>query len=690
VLPGIVACCAALALRDRRSLIVIPILVGLVVGTAADRRAAAIADAPVPAGRIELVAVATSDPARGARPVATVKPVSLSTAAGWAPWNGPTLLLVEPPPDLAVGESVRISGIIEPPFAPTYRGRPIAGVIDNGRSTRLGPAANPLLALGNVLRRHVLGGLDAAQETPPGSLLAGFLIGDVSHLPRRDGEALRSAGLSHFVAVSGSNVALFLAAWWIVGGPLGIGPRRRAVFGLVGIMVFAIVTRWEPSVVRASVMAALVLVGRWSGRPISPWTALGGAISLSLIVAPELAGDVGFGLSVAATGGIIAGAPVWSGRRPAAVWAVLGATISAQVAVAPLLLIWFGKVPLMAPVTNLVAAPLVSMSTAVGGVGAVLGIDLMVSLGVGLAGLVLAVARTAADLPQLGPVAALATGSALVAAVKAGWLRPVMIFGAAVWVVMTVVPVAPPAVPTVTFLDVGQGDATVFAGPSGEVILFDGGPDPDLLAHHLTRLGVTRIDLLVITHLHADHTTGLVGITAVASVGMVWHPPQEGEGGPFDRVLAEVRASGAPVMIPRPGDRVAIGSFELEALGPVRRYDGPNDGSVVVEVRAAGSTVTMTGDAEVPAQRDLRPLRGDVMKVPHQGAATSDLDWLRVSAPRVAVISVGDNDYGHPSDAVIAAFEAVGTIVLRTDVNGSVSLPLDQPVEAAARLASAG
>jgi ComEC/Rec2-related protein len=194
----------------------------------------------------------------------------------------------------------------------------------------------------------VLGGLGATLS-PARALVSGFLIGDVDALPDADAEALRAAGLSHFVAVSGSNVGLFLAAWWIVSGPLAWTPRRRAIAGLLGLAVFVVVTRCEPSVLRAAVMAGIVLGARLVGRVVAPWEALGWSVTLLVLIDGRLASRVGFQLSVAATAGILVGIPLWRERRPRFLWATLGATMAAQAAVAPLLLVHFGAVPLLAP-----------------------------------------------------------------------------------------------------------------------------------------------------------------------------------------------------------------------------------------------------------------------------------------------------------------------------------------------------
>jgi competence protein ComEC len=223
---------------------------------------------------------------------------------------------------------------------------------------------------------------------------------------------------------------------------------------------------------------------------------------------------------------------------------------------------------------------------------------------------------------------------------------------------------------------VGQGDAILLWGPAGEVILVDGGPDPAVLRRALLDRGVQRIDLLVVTHSHADHLSGLEEITRWAAVGRLWHSGQEGEA--FDALLEEMTAAGVPAEVPAVGWTAQVGAFRLDVLGPVRRYESLNDGSLVLRVTAGGATLLLSGDVEAAAQADLGPLPADVLKVPHQGAATSDLEWLAASAGGVAVITVGPNDFGHPASEVVAALEAAGAMVHRTDQEGDVVIVLDR------------
>jgi competence protein ComEC len=127
-----------------------------------------------------------------------------------------------------------------------------------------------------------------------------------------------------------------------------------------------------------------------------------------------------------------------------------------------------------------------------------------------------------------------------------------------------------------------------------------------------------------------------------------------------------------PASVPAPGSHATVGGLDLEVLGPLRRYASPNDQSIVLRVETGSYTVLFSGDIEVIAQQELAGVRADVLKVPHQGAATSDADWLAAVGARIASISVGPNTFGHPADWVIDVLEDSGAVVMRTDRDGDV------------------
>jgi competence protein ComEC len=633
--------------------------------------------APLPEGRVSLVAEVLEDPMPydgGFRFVA--RPLGYDAGDGWTAGTLAAIVVVsdQRPPAIA-GTRVEVSGMLRSRPG-RVRGDPVAGRLV-ARSVHAVPGGTSVLfAAGNALRSRVTDGLASHGSRPAGALMAGFLIGDTSGLDDHDLDALRRSGLTHYVAVSGSNVALFLLAWWLVTAPLSVHPRLRGGIGLVGLALFVVVTRWEPSVLRAATMAGLVLGGRVLSIPVDAWTGLGGAAVVLLGLSGQLAADVGFQLSAVATAGVLAGTGLFTGRRPKTLWTALAAAVAAQAAVVPVLLAHFGTVPLLSPVANLAAAPLVTAATTLGGLGVVTGIDLLTALGVAVANGVLSIASLAAEWPQLGWSGSALVAGALIVARRAP-LRPfAAVATAGVLAAANLGPAPDVAVPTVTVFDVGQGDAVLLRDAGGVAVLVDAGRDPRAIRHKLEAAGVRRLDLLVATHGDADHVGGMVGLAESLAVDRLWIPDQPDLGMLLPGVVEEVARAGGEVTAPHPGMAVTAGSFRIDVLGPKRRYLGENDGSIVLMAEAAGTTVLLAGDIEAVAQRELPDLVPDVLLVPHHGSATTDLEWLAATVGDVAVVSVGENTYGHPSPDVLVVLEASGAAVYVTKEAGDVVVPL--------------
>lgn len=672
---GTVLAAARLGLR-RGALIVALGLVGAITGALAVGRIEATLAATVPSGPGTVTGVALTDPLPYGR-----EQRFLMRPGGWQPrrgehidWNGPAIVVIGTAPALAAGDAVAVEGLLRTD-PDVIRGDPVAARISARDVEILGVAATPLARAGNLVRVRVQSRIGAVAPTAATALLSGFLIGDVAGLPGDDVESLRHSGLTHFVAVSGSNVAIVLGAWWLVIGPLGGGVRIRAITGLFVLAVFVVATRWEPSVIRAATMAALVLGSRAVSIPMDAWTALGSATAILVAASGDLALDVGFQLSVAATAGVLAGSGMWRGRHPGWLWTALAATVSAQLAVVPLLLIHFGSIPLLSPLANLIAAPLVTGATALGVVGVVLPWNVPLRLATVLAEGVLEVARVAGGWPQLGPLATVVVGGAFMV----GWktrLRPLVVAAAAAATVIGVLPSPPPVVPTVMFIDVGQGDATLIRDPGGAAALIDGGRDPTVVRAALRRYGITRLELVIATHGDSDHAGGLLGIQDAVVVDRIWIPVGQADIDVIPDIVSSARADGVTVEEVAAGRVATIGEFRLEVMGPLRRYASENDGSVVSWMTVRGHHVLVAGDAGATAQHELPVLHPDVLLVPHHGSATSDLEWLRDTAGAVAIVSVGPNTYGHPDPEVMAVLESTGTSIHITQDEGDITVPL--------------
>lgn len=561
-----------------------------------------------------------------------------------------------------------------------------------------------LLAVTSRIRERVRAAAAARLDTERAALLAGLVTGDTTGQSSAVGDAMRASGLSHLVAVSGANVALVLGAVLGLAAAAGLGVRGRARLGLVALAAFVVLVRWEPSVLRAAAVAAIVLAATLLGRIRDARHSLAVGVVVLLLADPLLAGQLGFGLSVCATAGVLVVAPAVAERLPGprGLRQLVAACVGAQAAVAPLLLATPDGVPLAALPANLVAVPAAAVASGIGVAVAVVA-QTSTALAGGIAwlagpplGAVLAVARVFAGGPRVQP-ATLLSPLVLAAAVavllrrRAPRLATVALVATAAVTLAAPLRRAPPvAALTLTALDVGQGDALLVEAPAADGsarMLVDGGPNPDAALRHLRRRGVQRLDAVVLSHPHHDHSGGLAAVLARLEVGAFVTAPGAGSGGdvPASAVaaFAVARERRIPVHEVAAGARFGLGTATVSVLGPpadLALADDVNDRSLVLRVDGGRGRLLLTGDAEEQAQRRLlaRPdqLRAEVLKVPHHGGDTNAEGFLDAVGARVAVVSVGaDNDYGHPHPDVLADLHPVP--VLRTDTAGSVTVRAD-------------
>jgi competence protein ComEC len=544
-------------------------------------------------------------------------------------------------------------------------------------------------------------------------LLPGLAVGDVRGVPAEVDADFRAAGLTHLTAVSGSNLAI------VVGAVLGLlrlvraDPRVAAALGVMALLGFVVLARASPSVLRAAVMGAVVLLAFTLGRRRSAVPALAAAVPALLFVDPALAGDPGFALSVLATAALVAVAPGWAaslrrrGVPPGAAEALV-VPAAACLATAPLIAGLSGAVSLVAVIANLLAVPAVAPATVLGVAAAVLspvwpwGAQACAWLAGPAVGWLVAVADRAAAVPG-GSVpwpdglagAALLTALVLLVLLllRSRRIRSLLL-AAVVGLLLVLVPTRvvrpgwPPPGWALVACDVGQGDALVLAtGQPGRAVLVDAGPGDGPVDACLDRLGVTALALVMISHLHADHVGGLGGALRGRSVGAVAVGPVREPRWALERVRRQAAAAGARMVQVAAGTRLSWSGLTVDVLGPQRPPvdvdpdDGTavNDGSVVLRAATPAGTVLLSGDVELTAQAQLLaagvPLQADVLKMPHHGSRYSSPEFLRAVAPRAVLVSVGaGNDYHHPDNGVLGRLQDGGAVVRRTDQSGDVAL----------------
>lgn len=613
-------------------------------------------------------------------------------------------------------------------FAPASRWRPLLPsqrVVAHGRLARStaddlavavlwarGPPdrVTPPSTLQRIAGRLRSGLKDAAAVLPPAErgLLPGLVLGDTSTLDPMVAEDFRAAGLSHLLAVSGTNLTITVGVVLLLCHRFRLGPWVGAAAGGLALVGFVVVARPSPSVLRAAVMGAVGLLALLAGRPRAGVPALAATVLVLVLTTPDLARSAGFALSVLATGGLLALAPPWTRalRRhgvPVGLAEALAVSAAAHLCTAPVVAALSGQVSLVAVPANVLAAPAVAPATVLGVLATVISpvLPALARAAVWLAGLptawLVAVARNASDAgtPPLpwakGAWAGLWLAVVIVAGLAVLRFRSFRLaaLAAAVAALLVVVPTRrmllpwPPPRWLFVACDVGQGDALVVNVGADSAVVVDTGPDPVGVDRCLHRLEVQRVPLVVLTHLHADHVGGLAGVLRGRKVGAVETGPLREPAWAWDDVREQASAHRIPLLGAHVGDSRVVGYARFDVVGPARAFRGtrsdPNNSSVVLRLTSRGHTVLLTGDVEVDAQRSIEAsgvdLAAEVVKVPHHGSSHSDPRFLAATRARVAVISVGaGNDYGHPAPSLVAELAHLGMRVYRTDRDGDIAI----------------
>jgi len=636
------------------------------------------------------------------------------------------------PPELTIGDEVAIQGRLERPansrrsrfdYAAYLRRAGVHALFRADWVKATGRRRDGVAGVVDGLRRRAEKGVGAGLSPPLAALARGVVLGQDERISGETANQFKASGLAHLLAVSGQNVTLLAVLALPILAAAGLGRRTRLVAVLALIAIYVPLTGAGPSIMRAGAMGAAGTIASLAGRPASRWYALLLAAAFTLLIDPRSWLDAGWQLSFAAVLGIVVMVPGLTAafrRLPGVLAEGAAVTLAATVATAPLMAFHFDRVSVVSLLANLVALPVVApimwlgmLSAAVAQVSIAAATLLNALNGFCLAYLA-AIARWCGSLPhavwsvRLASPLALSLAYAVPAVafaftrrVSTGRLkqtpfltgragRSVLLPAVAAAVALLVVtwtarggPPEPPARLTVSFLDVGQGDATLIQAPRGVAVLIDGGPPGDGIVEKLRQRGVSSLDLVVLTHSQEDHEGGLEAVAA----GVPMNALLDGGNGAGDRlherIVALARRRGARLLLPVAGERIRLGDLELRVLNPkhpgeARTASDPNDTAIVLLASYRHFDLLLPADAESDVTLGLPLPPVDVLKVAHHGSEDDGLpELLGRLRPRIAVIEVGDNPYGHPRGQVLAALRAVPN-VFRTDRDGEVRISLEQ------------
>ena len=545
--------------------------------------------------------------------------------------------------------------------------------------------------------------------------LTAELTGDKSLLPESDYVAMQETGLAHIFAVSGLHCAFLVTLLSLL-----IPPTHRRTLCAVAsavLVFYMLLTGLSPSVARACVMQLFLLSAPLFRRGSDPLTSLAAALTVILLVNPYAVGSVSLQLSFAATLGMVLlsgrlykSFTGWCRGRNRAVrtaLSFLAATLGALVFTAPLTAYYFNILSLAAPLAGLLAVPAAGYAFMSAFVSALLGLVwtplghlagyvplLLVKYILWVAHLLLAVPYHAvyftnvylrvwllyvyaaflgcAVTPDGKRKYALASALTVLTLAACLWLnsrwQQYGAFRAAV-------------------LDVGQGESVALCSGS-EAALVDCGSSNSYVdagsvaADALQSAGIRRLSAVIVTHYHADHTNGLTEVLTRLPVDTLYLPDIEDEYGVRDRLVSLAAHQGADVVFVTEPARIALGEAVLTVYPPLLTTGDLNEQGLTALATAGDFDLLITGDMAGQTEQLLAqtyPLPDvEVLVVSHHGSRySSDESFLRAITPDNAVISVGDNRYGHPAEETLRRLQAVGATVWRTDQQGSIRIIID-------------
>lgn len=568
---------------------------------------------------------------------------------------------------------------------------------------------------GKAFREKVAAIWDDARVS---GFLTAELTGDKSAMDDGDYLAMQETGLAHLFAVSGLHCAFLVTLLALL-----ISRRQRLLCAVTIplLLFYMVMVGMSPSVVRACIMQIFLLIAPLFRRGSDPLTSLAAALLVILLCNPFAAASVSLQLSFSATLGMVLLSPRlyklltgwYKGKcRPLRtalcfVAANLSATLSAVVFTAPLTAWYFRIFVLVAPLSSLLAVPAAGWSFMAAFVTVLLGLvwlplaSLLGWISWALVRYILWIANGMMSwryhavyftnpylIYWLLFLYAAFIGCAATPDGKRKYLLAsalsVLTLTAAIWVNRQDYQYG---VLTALTLDVGQGESVILTS-GGETALVDCGSsnsykDPGgLAADTLHSMGVRELSAVVVTHYHADHTNGLYEVLRRIPVQTVYLPDIEDEYGVRERLVSLAEEKGAQVTYVTKETADTLGDTVLTIYPPVQSGGDLNELGLTALASAGDFDLLITGDMSGSTEKKLVETYAlpdiEVLVVSHHGSRySSNIRFLKSVTPEAAVISVGDNNYGHPSEETLQRLLAVGADIWRTDQQGTIRITVN-------------
>ena len=574
-----------------------------------------------------------------------------------------------------------------------------------------------------MMRKGIHYRLTEAVGHPYAGLAAGLLLGEKSGIQVEMKEQFRQLGIIHILAVSGLHVGFVLLVLTVLAKIAVLPKLYRFLFITSGLLFYLGISGGAISVMRAVSMAILYTYGNFREKEILPWSIVGFTAFIFLLIDPSQLFSLSFQLSFGAVGGILFMLAQFRKLTENNKWLqslrshtsfrwlmdALVVSFGAQLGTFLPIALIFGEIPVWAFAANLVIIPLAGLAVVT---ALIISLTLPITTVLGdiygqaLWGELFLMDKVSLFMNHLPvqmisfhgwgvfPLIILFVGMIALASVSQNRYRfrsmlvCLLLGNFFIWTHILESPQF-----TVTFLDVGQGDACVIEDGEYTILVDAGyagfGKDygKRVVLPYLKHKGIDKIDLMVMTHPHADHIGGLEIVLKKITIREIWDTHNDFESSVYDRILAGAEQNKSTIRYPQPGDIYQLGEMKLTILYPdsaiAMSMKNINNSSIVFRLDYKDHSFLFIGDAEMQAERILANLDSllnvDVLKVGHHGSSTSSImSMVNHVSPKYAVISVGKNNrYGHPSENIVQRWVDIGAEVFRSDESGAVIIAVD-------------
>ena len=570
---------------------------------------------------------------------------------------------------------------------------------------------SPILISINNIKEKMIDNANRNMPKRTANLLLGILIGERDNIQEDIIESFRTANLSHILAVSGAHTSYIILGITYLISKSKTPKRIGYIITIIILLIFIIITGASYSVVRACIMAIVVIGAKICYRKENFFTSICISLIIILIQNPFAINDIGVKLSFMGTAGIVIFNKSITNffiklKIKQKIAEALSVTFSAQLMIMPITILNFNTISLTFFISNILASPLLGIiiifgfisifiSSILNPISKILFLILHIFLE-----LLILVSKVTEKIP--GSSILVKTPNILFAIVYyililffnyffvikqnptrrfhkkiikiitikniKNTVKVIVVVFLIMLLLTRIVRIINPTL-KIYFIDVGQGDSTLIVTPKNKKILIDGGEGKtNVLFQYLLDRRINKIDYIIISHFDSDHCNGLIEIIEKMRVENIVMSKQSKESEEYKKILEIIKQKNIKVSSVKAEDKIIIEkNLYIKILNPAEKFEFQdlNNNAIVAKLVYKNFSMLFTGDIEKAeeslAKKYKNELKSTILKVAHHGSKTSTSEeFLKYAEPQIALIGVGKNNkFGHPNQIIIERLKSI-------------------------------